>query len=117
MQNKRGQGLSTTAIILIILGVIVLAVLVVGFLTGWNFLKSIFPSSENNVADIEKKCSQACSLEETYNFCTYERKIMIDGKEVAKGSCDDFALGGEAYNADYGIDKCNSLDCNPPALG
>ena len=45
--EKRGQGLSTSAIILIILGVVVLVVLIAGFTIGWSALKDYINPSNN----------------------------------------------------------------------
>ena len=39
MMNKKGQEMSVTAIILIILGLIVLVVLILGFTVGWSQIK------------------------------------------------------------------------------
>ena len=35
-KNRKGQGLSTNAIILIVLGIVVLVVLIAGIMLGWG---------------------------------------------------------------------------------
>lgn len=112
--NKRGQGLSTNAIILIILGVLVLAVLIVGFTMGW---KTIAPWLEkDNVEQIVTSCGVACSTQSVYDYCSRERELKADDlpdtpegvaqKEVT-GNCTFFATD-EAY-VKYGIKKCPGL--------
>ena len=67
--NKRGQGLSVNAIILIILGVFVLAMLIIGFTIGWGTLKDkLVPS--NNVKTIVDACALASGTQSVYDFCT-----------------------------------------------
>ena len=112
--NKRGQGLSTNAIILIILGVLVLAVLIVGFTMGW---KTIAPWLEtDNVENIVTSCATACATQSMYDYCSREIKLISDDlpvdsegnvqKEVT-GNCTFFATD-EAY-LKYGIKECPGL--------
>ena len=54
-KNKKAQGLSTNAIILIVLGVIVLAVLVIGFTMGWDFIASRL-SDEQHYKITKREC-------------------------------------------------------------
>src|SRR3989339_782710 len=76
MLTKRGQGLSVNAIILMILGVIVLAVLAIGFTTGW---KTFTPwIKQNNVDQISQACQIACSTGAKYEFCTVSRALQIE---------------------------------------
>jgi hypothetical protein len=114
MQNKRGQGLSTNAIILIILGVLVLAVLIVGFTMGW---KTIAPWLEkDNVENIVTSCGTACATLSVYDYCSRERDLISGDlpadsegkiqKEVA-GNCTFFATD-TAY-VKYGVEECPGL--------
>ena len=114
MKNKRGQGLSTNAIILIILGVVVLVVMILGFTMGWGTLFPFF--SGNNVEQIKTNCGIACSTENVYDFCTQERTLKADGlpggvKEV-KGTCFYFSTKNEFVQ--YGIAKCPQLESRCP---
>ena len=112
--NKRGQGLSTNAIILIILGVLVLAVLIVGFTMGWKTLAPWL--STDNVENIVTSCATACATQSVYDFCSRERILKSDDlpntpegvvqKEVT-GNCTFFATD-EAY-IKYGIKECVGL--------
>jgi len=116
MQNKRGQGLSTSAIILIVLGVIVLAILAVGFIFGWEKI-AFWIDSDNNVDMIAQACHQACIMNLKYDFCVRERQLEAKdlpdeaGKEITfkKASCNFFATD-DNYKK-YGIEPCESITC------
>jgi hypothetical protein len=108
-KNRRGQGLSTNAIVLIILAVVVLIVLILGFTMGWDRLAPWL--SSNNVDDVVTACNVACSTGATYDYCTKERTLKADDlpgdlKEV-KGDCDFFSTDPEY--AMYGIGDCSSI--------
>ncbi len=112
--NIKAQGLSTNAIILIILGIIVLVVLVLGFTIGWNKILPFFPS--NNVENIKTTCNTACSTANTYDFCSLSRTLKASdlpkgGKEFV-GNCSFFST--EAAYLKYGIETCSSVSCPTP---
>ena len=93
--NKRGQGLSVNAIILIILGVFVLAMLIIGFTVGYGTLKDkLVPS--NNVKTIVDACSIACATHSQYDFCTAPRELKADdlpgNVKSIKGNCTFFVI-------------------------
>lgn len=109
MQNKRGQGLSTNAIILIVLGIIILVVLVLGFTVGW---KSLLPFlSSDNVGSIVTQCSIACSSNSAYDFCSkpliLEAEDLPNGQEEVPGNCSYFSTTPEYEK--YKIDKCGDI--------
>jgi hypothetical protein len=101
MENKRGQGLSTNAIILIVLGVIVLVILAVGFFAGWETIAPWI--STNNVNTIAQQCSVACSTNSVYDYCTSRRTLKADNKKI-EGTCEIFSIGYQ-----YGIESCPNL--------
>jgi len=104
MENKKAQGLSVNAIILIVLGVVVLVVLIVGFVVGWGNIKDwIAPS--NNVQSVVDACSISCSLGNKYDYCTKDMELKVDGTEIP-GTCD--SLRQETGNP-YGI---SNTDCS-----
>ena len=116
MHNKRGQELSTNAIIMIVIGIIVLVVLVLGFTVGWNkFLP--FLSSTNNVESIKNTCSIACTTANTYNFCTAPKTLKAEDlpeengvkPDEKEGNCFFFAT--ESGYEKYGIADCTSVSC------
>jgi hypothetical protein len=109
MQNKRGQGLSTNAIILIVLGVIVLAVLVIGFIVGWE---KIAPwMSKDNVGTIVTSCDVACSTNSVYDYCSKSRELKADdlpgNVKSIEGNCTFFS--NTAGYGKYGIIACPGL--------
>ncbi len=105
MIGKRGQGLSTNAIILIVLGVIILAVLVVGFTIGWGQIAPFISTSNVNAIKIE--CQNACELESFYDFCLKDREVKAEEYNSPKdASC--FILSEDYSN--LGIESCPALD-------
>ena len=107
MLDKRGQGLSTNAIILIILGVVVLVILVVGFTLGWDKIAPFLQT--NNVENIKTSCGIACTTGNTYDFCSLNRTLKAEGVKLEDKTCFEFATN-TSYNL-YGIDPCPSITC------
>jgi hypothetical protein len=104
MNNKRGQGLSTNAIILIILGIFVLVILVVGFTLGWDVIAPWI--SKENVDDVVKGCAISCNTQSEYGFCTQTRTLVDSDKNEYKNiSC--FALTQVPETQKYKIGDCN----------
>lgn len=106
-EDKKGQGLSTNAIILIILGVIILVILIIGFTIGWKELKDRFFKS-NNVDTIVKACGTACTTNSKYEFCSQMRELRDEDGNKIKTSCDIFSNVG-TYFSKYGVQKCSNL--------
>lgn len=103
--SKKAQGLSTNAIILIILGVIILVVLVAGFALGWN---TIFPFlKQNNVDSVKNACISACSTEGAYDYCYYKRDLKADDASIEDATC--FFLASKMTK--YGVAPCSSISC------
>ena len=107
MLNKRGQGLSTQAIILIILGVVVLVILIAGFTMGWA---NIAPwLSSENVGTIATSCETACSTNNVYAFCSKERELVDAEKNKIKTTC--YVFANDDNLNEYAIQKCSQIDC------
>ena len=101
--NKRGQGLSVNAIILIVLGVVVLAVLVVGFTVGWQ---KILPFvSTNNVDTLVTTCGIACSTNSQFDFCISKRELKAGDDSIKDVTCNYLA----EKQKKYGVDSCGSI--------
>ena len=106
-KNRRGQELSTNAIIMIVIGIIVLVVLVLGFTIGWG---KLFPFiSSNNVENIKTTCSTACATNNMYDYCSLARTLKADDLPDGKttGNCTWFS-NNSAYTP-YGIEECPGL--------
>ncbi len=78
--NNRGQELSTSTIILIILGIAVLVILVIGFTIGWQ--KVVPWLSSNNVDTVVNQCQAACTTSNVYDYCNSQRKLVADDLPV-----------------------------------
>ena len=108
MENKRGQGLSVNAIILIVLGVVVLVVLILGFTIGWDKVAPWIKTS-NNVDTIAQACSTACTTGSVYDYCSVNRELN-DGTRKITTSCATFSV--YSNYSQYGIQKCPAISCN-----
>lgn len=105
MENKRGQGMSTNTIILIILGLIVLVVLIIGFTQGWS---SITPwISGSNVDSVSQACEVACSTGKTYDFCTSPRELKTDDGNYEDVTCNYVV----EEMPELGFEECPDVSC------
>jgi hypothetical protein len=104
--NKRGQELSTSTIILIILGVIILVVLVIGFTIGWN--KIIPYVSSSNINTVSTQCLSACSTTSVYDFCSRTFAFNTGTVTINNATCNYLAQ----QQTQYGITACSSVSCN-----
>ena len=114
IMNKRGQDLSTSTIILIILGIAVLVILIIGFTIGWQKVLPFI--SSNNVDTIVNQCQASCTTSDVYGYCTLQRKLVADDlptdaagkvqKDVSN-TCEFFSTDS-AYMK-YNVGKCPSL--------
>jgi len=105
--NKRGQELTTSTIILIILGVVILTVLIVGFTMGWGNLKERISTGKNNVNIISQACATACITRSTYDFCNKKRELRSDEETIKNVTCYWLAEN----RPQYGIEKCPEISC------
>jgi len=106
MQNKRGQGLSTNAIILIVLGVIVLVILIIGFTVGWG---NIAPwLSRNNVDTVVDQCETSCLTQSSYDFCIRKRELTADDQKLTDVTCNYL----NQKQSQYGVKSCSAITCN-----
>lgn len=110
MQNKRGQELSTNAIIMIIIGIIVLVVMVLGFTIGWNRLLPFV--SSNNIENLKTGCSTACATQNDYNYCTLPREVNDGVNEKFTDTCFNLATKTDYASRNYGIESCSTVTCN-----
>ncbi len=110
MINKKGQGMSINAVVLIVLAVIILVVLVLGFIVGWN---KILPwlGESNNLESLSTTCSNACAMGSTYNYCSVERDVKDGVTPKFKATCQDLATKQQYISRGYGIATCESIAC------
>lgn len=104
--NERGQGLSISSIILIILGVIVLVILALGFFIGWN---NILPYvSQNNANTISSQCTAACATSSVYDFCSRTATLNAGSTTLNNVTCNYLVQA----QPQYGITACSSIQCS-----
>lgn len=106
MENKRGQGLSTNAIILIILGVAILVILIIGFTIGWGTLVPFLRT--DNVDTVVKSCETSCSTQSTFSYCSKVNELQSEDEKVDV-TC--YLLEKVDKFNKYGLQPC-SLDCS-----
>ena len=105
MENKRGQGMSTSTIVLLILGIVVLVVLILGFTMGWS---SIAPwLSSSNVDSISTVCSVACSTGKTFDYCTASRELNTGEDTFTDVTCNYLSK----ERSELGIEECPEISC------
>jgi len=109
MINKRGQGLSTSTIVLLILGVAVLVLLIIGFTMGWSNMKDKFLGSSNNVDTIAQACATACSTNSVYDYCTVERELKIEKDVGAFKNKQLVTCKNLSSELSFGIQNCSSI--------
>lgn len=94
-ENRKAQGLSVNAIILIILGLVILVVLIIGFTSGWKSFS--FLKKSNNVDDLTKICQLSCDTQSEFGYCTSNKKLSIEDVNARPGVYED----GKEYTCDY----------------
>ncbi|MEK6917540.1 MAG: hypothetical protein AABW51_01190 [Nanoarchaeota archaeon] len=79
-RDKRGQGLSSETIIILVIAVIVLVIVVLGFTRGWDW---VFGGFAKLPGDLEKT-GQACGFAGENNlkttYCNEFKEVKIAGK-------------------------------------
>jgi len=86
--NKKGQEMSITTLLLIIIGIVVLVLVVLGFTMGWQSLWekiNIFRPS-TNIDSLVQNCNLA--LIQPGAFCEY-KSVTLDGKLQYVNCLDD----------------------------
>ena len=109
LRNTKGQGLSVNAIILIILGIVVLAILILGFTIGFDRLLPFV--QKNNIDNIQAACSIACSTQNQFDFCSVQRNVNDGSREEFPTNCYDLATNSSYDGRNYGIDECPAITC------
>jgi len=108
--------MTLTTLILIILGVVVLALLIFGFSTGWNNLwdkVTQYGGGNSNVDTIRQACAISCSSGGGYSFDTEVRTVNFgDGYEYTgtcqtmTGQVDATKKGADNKTLSVGVDSC-----------
>lgn len=104
--NKRGQEMSTTTIILLVLGVLILVILILGFTIGWSKFAPFL--SKNNVNTIVNSCGTSCSTGDSFAFCFNVKDLNADDVKLKSVTCNYLAQ----KQAKYGIKECSAISCD-----
>jgi len=107
--DKKGQGLSTNTIILLILGIVILVVLILGFTMGWDKLAPWI--SQDNVDTIKTQCNLACSTNSQAGWCTQERTLKFSGDISGLTSGQKYKCV-DLVNKGIGIEACDAITCD-----
>ena len=107
--NKRGQELSTTTVILLILAVLVLVFLILGFSVGWSKINPFL--SKSNVDSISDACNIACNTNQNYAFCSQPRDLRAEDEKLSGVTC-NFLSGNQNLKIKYNLAECPTAPCN-----
>ncbi len=107
--NNRGQGMSTSTIVLLILGLIILVVLALGFFMAWNKLAPWL--EKNNIDQVKANCNIACSTGSQYDFCAKNQTVNDGNNKKFDETCYGLATKQEYLDRFYGIASCPSVEC------
>ncbi len=110
--NKKAQGMSTSTIVLLILGIIILVVLVLGFTMGWSKLAPWIQS--DNIATVKASCDIACQTNNQYGYCSDIKDVNDGNNDEFQESCYNLANDpeGKYSGRNYGIATCPQITCS-----
>jgi hypothetical protein len=117
MHNKRGQDLSITTLILIVIGIVVAVIIILGFSMGWDYIFGKFKLAPGqDLQAVGKGCEISAQAKLKIDYCGL-KEIKLDGIKNyvncedprIKGSIDisgtdPITCGNEAL-----ITKCSEL--------
>lgn len=119
--EKRGQDISLTTILLMVLGVVVIVLLIWGFSSGWSSMwEKItgFGGGKSNVDSVKQSCDLACQGSQTDAFCTQKRTVNFEDKRtfttpelVNKSTVSDNCKNLSIYAPSLGIKDCPAITC------
>ena len=111
MINKKAQGMSISTIILLILGLVILVILILGFVKGWDKILP-FIGGGNNLDTLKNACGGACATGAQYDFCSVKRQVKDGVNDKFEATCNDLATKATYSSRQYGIVPCPNL-CTP----
>lgn len=82
MANKKGQEMSVSTLVLIVIGIVVLVMLILGFSMGWqNLWGKINILGGSNLETIVQSCNIAATSDSVASYCE-EFKLLSKGEYV-----------------------------------
>ncbi len=116
---KRGQELSITTLILIVIGIVVLVLIVIGFTGGFGTLADKFTNlgGGSNVQSVLQACTIACNTQAVYDYCQLKRTVNFGADTTipeAKANKGKLTLTcGELEKDDKSKQFNTGLSCSP----
>ena len=83
VMDKKGQEMSVTTLILIVIGVVLLVILILGISMGWGNLwnKINIISGGSGVESVIESCKIASVSDQLYAYCNEFKQVTVDGKK------------------------------------
>lgn len=103
--GKKAQGMSTSTIILLVLGIAILVILIFGFTQGWGKIAPWL--SKDNADSIKNTCTASSITGGEFEYCSKIQELKSEG-ETIKTSCAILATVSEFEK--YGIEE-SDFDC------
>jgi len=107
VMEKRGQGLSMSTLILIIIGVVILVVLIFGVTSGFGGIRGWLAPS-GNVDKVVSECRAACASNFEYGFCEEKRDVVFEDEKEVSFTC--FTLWYLFW--ELGFERCEDVRCD-----
>lgn len=118
--QKRGQEMSISTLVLIVLAIVVLVLVIIGFTGGWQNLWDRITNvggGKANVQTIVQACQIACTSNSQYDYCTAQRSITLANGNKNVVTCNSLARDRNATDAttplgigDVGL-NCAAITC------
>ena len=112
VSSKKAQGMSTSTIVLLILGLVILVVLILGFTLGWDRLAPWV--KQNNIDTVKASCNIACTTGSQYDYCAKLQTVNDGNNKKFDETCYNLAYDPDKKYLDrfYGIAQCSQIDCS-----
>ena len=81
MLNKKGQGLPTSTLVLMIIAAVVLVFVIIGFTTGWGYIFDKIGLLPNDLTAAAQACEQYAGNDALKLSSCEFRELTIDGKK------------------------------------
>lgn len=98
MLNKKAQGMSTSTIILLILGIVILVILILGFTLGWDKIAP-WMQEKQQFSITKEVCPNETFIEDVpiplHLLCAYQNAEDFDCMKKLMDACERF--GGELW--------------------
>lgn len=109
--GKRGQeGVTLTTLLLIILGVVVVAIIILGFTTGFGFIFDKFKLAPGqDLQAVVTGCELAASNELRADYCSTFKEVEINGEKQFV-NCEDSRVQSNMGADSKGLITCSGSE-------